>query len=281
MLLSYFRVFGISLLIAGGFGGAIAASKDDEVLARVGQVTVTVGEFNKKYEEVKSVAVNPPTKEKFLEDYIRYKIGLQEAIKKKLDKDPIIQEHMQRELYKGLLERELSDRVAKITISEKEMQEYYKRNPEIRSSHILIEIKPDSTPAQREEARKRALEIYEEVKKSKRPFEELVKIYSDDILTKDRGGDLGFQSRATVLPNFYEAILGMKVGEIKGVIESPNGFHIVKVTDRRSYENSDKRQLKALVFDEKRAQILNEYFEKLKKEYKVEINRNTLNKAIK
>jgi len=258
------------LLVAGSI--AFAQANKDQAVAVIGNKRITVEEFNRKFNEVRGIAVNPPTKQQFLEDLVRYEVGVQEAEKRNLEKDPTVQDRMKQELYKALLEKELADRVNKITINDKEMEAYYRKNPEIRSSHILIELKPGATPEQRAEARKRATEIYEEVKKSKRPFEELVRLYSDDTVTKQAGGDVGFQSRVTLVPSYYDAILAMKVGEMRGLIETPFGFHIVKVTGRRSYENANKRQLRASVFDEKRKDIFNEYFEKLKKSYKIQTN---------
>lgn len=252
------------------------AQKATDVVAQVGKKSITVEDFNKKYNEVKSQTVNPPTKADFLEDLIRYEVGLQEAEKRGLQKDPIVLERLDQEMYKALLEKELGPRIQKIQVSDKEMQTWYAKNPELRTSHILIEYKAGATPAQIAEARKRANEIYDEVKKSKRPFEELVKLYSDDALSKQAGGDIGWQSRVTLVPSYYEAASDMKVGEIKGLIESQFGFHVIKLTGRRSFENANKRQLRAAVYDEKRKQIFNEYFEKLKKSYSIKENASAI-----
>lgn len=268
----------LSLALICSLQVAQAQNSNDPVVAKVGSKTITLKEFQQKYEEVTQRAANPPSREAFLEDFVRYHIGLQEAQKRKLDQDPVVQDRMQQELYKALLEKDLGPQADKITIAEKEMQDYYRKNPEIRSSHILIEVKVDASAAQRAEARKRANEIYQEVRGSKRPFEELVKLYSDDTLTKQNGGDLGFQSRATLVPTFYDAIFKLKVGELSGVIESPYGFHIVRATGRRSYENANKRQLRALVFDEKRRVLFDRYFNGLKKRYPVEINKSLITK---
>lgn len=262
----------ISALMAFVGSAALAQANKDEAVAVVGTKKITVEEFNRKFNDVRNMAVNPPTKAQFLEDLVRYELGVQEAERRNLEKDPVVQDRMKQELYKALLEKELAERVNKIAVNEKEMEAYYKKNPEIRTSHILIELKPGATPEQRAEARKRATEIYEEVKKSKRPFEELVRLYSDDPLTKQTGGDVGYQSRITLVPSYYDAILAMKVGEIRGLIDTPFGFHIVKVTGRRSFDNANKRQLRAAVFDEKRKDIFNDYFDKLKKSYKIQTN---------
>ena len=255
---------------------AFAQNSDDQVLATVGSKKITVGEFNKKFADVKNQALNPPTKNQFLEDLVRYEVGLLEATKRGLENDPVYKDRARQELYKALLEKDLGDKVQKITVSDKEMEEFYKKNPEIRSSHILIELKAGSTAEQKAEAKKRATEIYAEVQKSKRPFEELVKLYSDDQLSKQAGGDIGWQSGVTLLPNYYNTLMSMKIGEIRGLIETPYGFHVVKVTGRRAFENANKRALRAAVFDEKRKSIFNSYFDGLKKNYKPQINSKAL-----
>lgn len=251
---------------------SFAQTKGSEVLAIVGNKKITLDDFNKKFNEVKSQTLNPPTKSQFLEDLVRYEVGLQEAAKRNLEKDPIVIERVRQETYKALLEKDLGPRVQKIQVSDAEMKAWYKNNPEIRTSHILIEFKPESTPAQVAEAKKRATEIFDEVKKSKRPFEELVKLYSDDVYSKQAGGDAGWQTRVTVVPSYYEAALSGKVGEIKGLVETPFGFHIIKITGRRTFEDANKRQIRTAVFDEKRKQAFNDYFDKLKKSYSIKTN---------
>lgn len=255
---------------------SFAQTKGSEVVAIIGSKKITVDDFNKKFNEIKSQTLNPPTKAQFLEDMVRYEVGLQEAAKRNMQNDPVVIDRIQQETYKALLEKDLGPRVQKIQVSDAEMKAWYKNNPEIRTSHILIEFKPGASAEQVAEARKRASEIFEEVKKSKRPFEELVKLYSDDPLSKQAGGDVGWQSRVTLVPAYYDAALGGKVGEVKGLIETPFGFHIIKITGRRSFEDANKRQVRAAVFDEKRKQAFNDYFEKLKKGYSIKTNPSVL-----
>ena len=108
-------------------------------------------------------------------------------------------------------------------------------------------------------------------KKSKRPFEELVKLYSDDI-SKYAGGDIGWQSRVTIVPMVYEAALKMKIGEIKGPIDTKFGYQIIKLTGQRTYENAYRPAVRTGVFDEKRRVIFDEFFKKLKSQYTVKTN---------
>lgn len=256
---------------------SFAAPTENEVLATVGTKTLTMGEFTKKFNEVKAQTLNPPSKEEFLEDLVRYYVGLQEAEKKGLRNDPQIKEKMDQELYKGLLEKNLGPDVSSIKVTDDQMKAWYKDNPEIRTSHILIELKPGAKAEEVASAKKRALEIYDkEVKGSKRPFEELVRLFSDDPLSKQTGGDIGWQNRLTLVPSYYNTALNMKVGEVKGIIETPFGFHIIKLTGKHSFENANKRQIRTAVFDEIRRQKFNKYFEGLKKGYSIKVNSSLL-----
>lgn len=260
-----------------GFGYNLLAANDSDVVATINSKTITYGEFTKKYNEVRAQTLNPPSKEDFLEDLVRYYVGLQEAEKKGLRNDAAIKEKMDQELYKGLLERTLGPDVSSIKVTEEQMKAWYKNSPEIRTSHILIEFKPGSKPDEIAVAKKRAQEILDkEVKNSKRPFEELVRLFSDDPLSKQTGGDIGWQNRLTLVPSYYNAALSMKVGEVKGLIETPYGFHIIKLTGKNSYENANKRQIRTAVFDEIRRQKFNKYFDQLKKEYSIKTNTKLL-----
>jgi parvulin-like peptidyl-prolyl isomerase len=266
------KLFFISLI----FSAVVGAAENSPVVATVGNKTITLEEFNRRYEDVKRRAVNPPPKRLFLEDLVRYEMGIQEAEKRNLEKDPVIAERLREQLYTGLVEKDLSEKISAITISEDEMKDYYKSSPELRTSHILVEIKGSATPEERAAAMKRAKEIYSDVKKSKRPFEELVKLYSDDLATKKNGGDVGYQTRVSVVPAYYEAAVHLKMGQISEPTETPYGVHIIKLTAIHSYKDANKRQVRAAIYEKKKLAIFNEYFDKIKKNYKVSVNQDLL-----
>lgn len=247
------------------------------VLAEVGSEKITLKEFNEEYAKVlKGTPINPPSKALFLDDMIRLELGVQEAKKRKLENDDIVQEQFRHILYRALLEREIGPKAGAISISSKELRNHYRKNPEIRTSHILIGLKPGASKKERQIARKRGQEIYAEVKKSRRPFEELVKLYTDDVQTKPHGGDLGWQTRLTLVPQYYKAAMRLKVGQITGVVETNYGLHILKLTGRKSFQKADKVKIRAQVFDMKRKRLFDAYFKSLKKKYKVKKNLKAL-----
>lgn len=262
--------------LVGTLNSSIASADANDVVAAVGNKQITVKEFNEKYDEVMKQTINPPAKELFLEDLIRYEIGVQEAAKKNLQDDPIVKERIRQETYRGLIERELGKKISEIKVTDAEMQAYYKKSPELRTSHILIEFRPDATADQKKAAQDRAKDILKVVSQGKRSFEEYVGLYTDDILSKKTGGDVGWQTALTLVPAYYQAVLAMKMNEVKGLIETQYGFHIIKKTGQRPYAEANKRTIRAAVFDEKRKQIFDAYFAQLKKQYPVKINKDKI-----
>ena len=64
-------------------------------------------------------------------------------------------------------------------------------------------------------------------------FEELAQTYSDDYGSARDGGNLGFNSRGTFVPEFEAAAYKLENGEISEIVESQFGFHIIKMLERR------------------------------------------------
>jgi parvulin-like peptidyl-prolyl isomerase len=61
----------------------------------------------------------------------------------------------------------------------------------------------------------------------------------------DRGGDLGFFARGQMPPEFDEAVFSLPRGQLSGVVESPYGFHLFLVLDRRPGRTRSEAELRA------------------------------------
>lgn len=66
-------------------------------------------------------------------------------------------------------------------------------------------------------------------------FEDLAKAFSDDA-TAPKGGDLGWLNPGETVPEFERAMDALKIGEISSVIQSPFGFHLIRVDARRKQD---------------------------------------------
>jgi len=103
------------------------------------------------------------------------------------------------------------------------------------AAHILIAYKgaesaPKTVTRSKEDAKKRATEVSEKLRSDKAKFEELVKQYSDDPISKPADGRIGNFERNAMPAAFSDATFAMKVDTISDVVETPRGFHIIKRT---------------------------------------------------
>jgi peptidyl-prolyl cis-trans isomerase SurA len=76
-------------------------------------------------------------------------------------------------------------------------------------------------------------------------FAELAKTNSADI-TAAKGGDLGWLSAGDTVPEFERAMDGLKPGEVSGVVQTPFGWHIIQVIERKTVDvTADHRRMEA------------------------------------
>ncbi|WP_027467835.1 peptidylprolyl isomerase [Deefgea rivuli] len=66
-------------------------------------------------------------------------------------------------------------------------------------------------------------------------FEDLAKAFSDDA-TAPKGGDLGWLNPGETVPDFERAMDALKIGEVSAPVQSPFGFHIIRVDERRKQD---------------------------------------------
>lgn len=64
-------------------------------------------------------------------------------------------------------------------------------------------------------------------------FSALAKKYSDDTGSQQAGGDLGFQKRGLLVPEFEAAAYALAPNQLSGIVESPFGYHIIQLIERR------------------------------------------------
>ena len=98
-------------------------------------------------------------------------------------------------------------------------------------AHVLVVVAPQSTPQQIEQRRRRALAALSELRRGTN-FAQVAATYSDapDAL---QGGNLGWRVTGRLPQVFLGAITRLQPGEVSDIIRSANGFHIVKLLEKR------------------------------------------------
>ena len=243
--------------------------------------SIRFNELKNAYEKTKASVFNLPSKEDFFEDYLRFKMGAEVALNDpKLVKSPNIENQIRnpylklaflQELYKTFAEERLKKqsqaldrRVANMSSST--LKKLYSKNPEFNIFFIAINhsIAPNTT--QIKEAQTRANKVYKSVSKSKKPFLELVALYSDD----KANGVLGInRSRGEIPPSAYNQIKRMREGSISKPIRVPTGYMIVKLNKKVPFSEANQTLIKANYFNTQRTLMFNKLFDNLKKHFKV------------
>ena len=102
------------------------------------------------------------------------------------------------------------------------------------AAHILIKVPANATPAQQKAALAKAEKIDKLAKTPGADFAKLAQQYSDDLGSKNQGGELGWLQKGDTNPAFETALFSMQKGQISDPVLSPEGYHIIDLEDVRS-----------------------------------------------
>ncbi len=172
--------------------------------------------------------------------------------------------------------------IAGIVVSDEEAEKFFNENRkmfqagglQVKASHILIRVKPDADEKQKREAKRKIKNILEKLKNGE-DFAQLAKEYSEGP-SKASGGDLGYISKGQMVKPFEEALFALKKGEVSDIVETPFGYHLIKVFDIKEPKPIEFAQVKEVLKKQlKQAKSqgeLKKYYENLRKNRKITIN---------
>ena len=152
---------------------------------------------------------------------------------------------------------------AKVTVSQKEKEQYLKRetaeakikswynankakyvtDEKVHARHILVghnESKNATASAQKrtkQQAYTKAQALLQKVLAAKENFAAVAKKESDDPSGKTNGGDLGFFLREDMVKEFSDVAFKLDVNEVSQIVETPFGYHIIKTLSKEPAKN--------------------------------------------
>jgi peptidyl-prolyl cis-trans isomerase SurA len=159
----------------------------------------------------------------------------------KLEKDGVDYKKFREEIRSEIISTRLREREveSKIVISDSEVDNYLANKARLGSAgeefhlaHILVVVPEQASADKIQAARERAEQAWSKLN-SGADFAQVAAGVSD---AKDalQGGDLGWHTSDSIPPLFMNELQNMKPGQISAVLRSPNGFHILKLVEKRS-----------------------------------------------
>jgi parvulin-like peptidyl-prolyl isomerase len=254
-----------------------AIRSDDQVVAEYDGIAMTWGE-SKKYLTTlnNSIDLNRrlETLNGLIDNYLLAKKGRQAG----LDQDPGFQSALAEFSMTRLVNQHRNALAQAMEPTEREIEDYFAKHQrnitfnEHRKLQMVV-LKDEKT----------ALDVMEKLERGELTLYQAAQNHSIDPRAKQTLGDFGWVEEGTGFPELDELVFFLEIGELGGPVETPAGWHIVRVTDQRASKYTDiedpdtRQQTRRLLLKER----LNDYVAGLRKrDYPVVVYENTLNRLL-
>jgi len=186
-------------------------------------------------------------------DILKKRFPNEDEFKAALLEMKISEAELKSQIRKGIAIQQFVDKdlVQDVKVSQKEVEDFYKNNPDmfkqseqVKASHILIKVDTKADKSAKDQANKKIKEIQKKLEDGE-DFVALAKEYSEGP-SNVNGGDLGYFERGRMVKPFEDVAFKLKPGEVSDMVETPFGYHLIKVVDKKpesvvSYENAKER----------------------------------------
>jgi peptidyl-prolyl cis-trans isomerase C len=127
-------------------------------------------------------------------------------------------------------------------VSDAELREFYDKNPRafesgerLRAAHILLRVAPDASALEKAAVRGRIEGLLSKIRGGS-DFAALARASSQDQGSAGKGGELDVFHRGQMAKPFEDAAFTLKPGDVSGVVETPFGFHVIRLLERLPVE---------------------------------------------
>ncbi|WGS48366.1 peptidylprolyl isomerase [Paraburkholderia sp. D15] len=272
----------------------LVAMAQSDVIANAPQASVTQADIETLLKSLNPdgrtrLAADPSAMDQLVRSTLAQKSVLAEAKAKGWDKQPQVRaalEEAQREVVVRSYLASVNAPPAAYP-SDAEIQAAYEQNAPAftvpRSLHlaqIYLEVPPNTDAASVEKIRKQATDLAGRARSG--DFAALAKANSQDKTSAANGGDMGVVPETMLLPAIRQAAAALKAGQVSAPVQTPTGFHIVKLIDTRAAAQRPladvKEQIRATLRAQRLQQNVQAYVGKLAAN--APINEDALKKAL-
>jgi len=200
-----------------------ASRPDSDVVARVGQETIAWGELKSHLTDPEHSG-SEAARRAFLDELIDQRVAVIKAKAAHLDRDPVYLNQVREFKKVHLIIAYKAKLLPQLEPTDREVREYFEKNksriqvPESRRIQMVVL----STKAQAEDVKK-------QIQSGKITIYEAVSKYSIDPNAKMTLGEFGWVAKGSGFPALDRLTFTLKPDELGGPVESPVGWHLVKV----------------------------------------------------
>jgi peptidyl-prolyl cis-trans isomerase C len=253
------------------------------VVVQVGDIIITAGQMEQildAYSESQRVFVNGPGRQQFIDQLVRVLVLSQEGKRLKLDQTDRYRNQLAYSAA-GILSSHAEEDIRKnVKIDDAMLQAYLAEHPldymQVRARHILIRMHGAAVPLQpgakdlmEAEALAKAQELRKKIDGGA-DFAAIASTESDDISTKEKGGDLGFFRRGQMPPSIEEAAFAMKAGEVSQPVRTSMGYTVIKVEEAKPVKTFE--ELRPELDKRLRSELTRKYVDSLKALTTIEVD---------
>ncbi len=263
------------------------ASDKDKVLVTAGSATLTQTEYNEIIASMPPqlkamLEEQPELRTEMLQKWADFSILAQEAEATGFADKPTAQRKIKEIRDRVMVQELIESQIAQTVVTDEEISEYYNTHkmaypiPEqVKAQHILVHIKNFDDAKEVELANTKIEEIKSKLKAGE-SFAILAGEFSDDNVSKVKGGDVGFFSQGEMVPAFEDFAFQGKVGDVSDTVKTKYGLHIIKITDKieagTSPLEAEKEHIRIQLTDEKNQARVETLLTTLKSKYKITIH---------
>ncbi|MBN2237002.1 MAG: peptidylprolyl isomerase [Bacteroidales bacterium] len=195
--------------------------------ADIDSIVVGVGQVEQELDRRFRYYINQFGSQEKLEEYYHKPVDQFKEEMREIIQDQILQQEVQADITKN------------VTITPKEIKAFYKdilqdSLPLINTAYKVAEIvrKPPISSAEKLAVKGKLHDLRTRILKGE-SFATLAILYSEDLGSAKKGGELGMYGRGELYPEFESVAYGLKEGEISGIVETEAGYHIIQMIERK------------------------------------------------
>lgn len=197
--------------------------------AKIDSIEVAEGQVIRNVDSWVNMAINQIGSKEKLEEYLNMKLSRIKEERKTMVHEQMVSQEMQKKI------------IGDIKLTPSEVRKYFNQIPKDSLPMIpttvevqIVTLEPKIPFEETDAIKARLREFTEQVNKGEIEFSSLARLYSEDQESASRGGELGFRSKSTLVPEFANVAFNMNDPKrVSNIVETEYGYHIIQLIEKR------------------------------------------------